>query len=201
MLEDVDWPIIDEMFALDLETCRRCFLPAQPLLSTLQRYNRRKCAHLLRDLAATADLPPNSALFTQQLLDLTHRWSEREDNDIDIGDVHPGCRSPIRFHTYPRPSAACSPTAALLARRQHHNAPLLYPAWTTQDVVTEEYRIMVSVNHELGAHTPAAWIQVFKQRLSLWCQQQFHLSQRRSFHWFLPTCLLGVLKILLTCTF
>ena len=31
---------------------------------------------------------------------------------------------------------------------------------------------------KLGAHTPAAWIQVFKQRLSLWCQQQSQLSQR-----------------------
>ena len=37
----------------------------------LQRFNRDKCAHLLRDLAATADLPPHCALFSQQLLDLT----------------------------------------------------------------------------------------------------------------------------------
>ena len=55
----------------------------------MRKYYCAKCAHLLRDLAATADLLPNSALFSQQLLDLTHRWSEREDNDIDIGDVHP----------------------------------------------------------------------------------------------------------------
>ena len=46
---------------------------------------RRKCGHLLRDLAATADLPPHSALFLQQLLDLTHRWwTEREDNDMTL---------------------------------------------------------------------------------------------------------------------
>ena len=50
----------------------RCFL-AQPILSALQRHNRRKCAHL----AASADLPPH------------HRWSEREDNDIHIFDVLP----------------------------------------------------------------------------------------------------------------
>ena len=30
--------------------------------------NRCKCAHLLRDLATTADLPPHSVLFSQQLL-------------------------------------------------------------------------------------------------------------------------------------
>ena len=78
--QGVSWLIIDEMFALELETKRRCF-PAQLVLSALQRYNRHKCAHLLRDLAAAADLRPHRALFSQQLL--THRWwSEGDDNDI-----------------------------------------------------------------------------------------------------------------------
>ena len=49
----------DEVFALEWATHRRCF-PAQPGLSALQRYTRRKCDHLLRDLAATVDLPPHS---------------------------------------------------------------------------------------------------------------------------------------------
>ena len=56
--------------------------------------------------------------------------------------------------------------APLLARRQPHNAPLLHSPWAIQKVVTEEYRILGSVNYELATHTPAAWIQVFKQRLS-----------------------------------
>ena len=84
----VSWLAIDEMFALEWAPYRRCF-PAPPILSALQRYNRRKCAHLLRDLAATADLPPRSAFFSLQLLDLAHRWSEREDNEIHIFDVLP----------------------------------------------------------------------------------------------------------------
>ena len=91
ILEDhgVSGQVVDEMLALEWDTFRRCFL-AQPALSVLQRFNRRKCAFLLRDLAATADLPPHSALFSQQLLDLIHRWwTEREDPDIDINDVHP----------------------------------------------------------------------------------------------------------------
>ena len=50
----VSWLAIDEKFALEWATYR-CF-PAQPPLSTL-RYNKRKCAHLLRDLAATIDPP------------------------------------------------------------------------------------------------------------------------------------------------
>ena len=199
----VSWLIIDEMFALELETYRRCF-PAQPVLSALQRYNRRKCAHLLRDLAATADLPPHRALFSQQLLDPTHkRWTEREDNDIDIVDILPlaaavfflsklhSARYPGPFpNQFPDPQRPARPPAdlltailltaiaALLARRQPHNAPLLRPAWTIQEVVTEEYPVLRSVNYELGTHTPAAWIQVSKQRLSLWCQQPSQLSQR-----------------------
>ena len=57
--------------------------------TALQRFTRCKCAHLLRDLAATADLPPHSAIFSQQLLDLTHRWSQPEEPDIDVNDVYP----------------------------------------------------------------------------------------------------------------
>ena len=72
------------MLALEVETHRRCF-PAQPTLSALQRYTRRKCAFLLRDLVRAAHLPPHGAHFSQQLLN--HRkWTERA--DIDINDVH-----------------------------------------------------------------------------------------------------------------
>ena len=164
--------IIDETFALELETYRRCF-PAQPVLSALQG---RKCTHLLRDLATTADLPPNSALFSQQLLDLTHRSSEREDNDMDIGDVHllaaavyihvklRSARYPRSGSTpIPRPSAACSPTGRFFCPQSLlHSSPC--PSSTTlhcctqlgtiQEVVTEEYRILGSV--KLRAWHPLA---------------------------------------------
>ena len=39
-------------------------------------------------------------------------------------------------------------------------------ACTIQQIVAEEYRILRTINNELGTYTPAAWIQVFKQRLS-----------------------------------
>ena len=75
----VSGQLVCEMLALDLDTIQRC-LSSQPARTALQSFNRRKCALLLCDLAATADLPPHSALFAQQLLDLIHRWwSERED--------------------------------------------------------------------------------------------------------------------------
>ena len=78
--------------------------------------------HLLRDLATTADLPPNSALFSQQLLDLTHRSSEREDTTWTLATstswqpqsismlscARRGIQDPVPHQ--PRPSAACSPT-------------------------------------------------------------------------------------------
>ena len=173
-----------EMFEVEWATYRRCF-PAQPILSALQRYNRRKRAHLLRDLATTVDLPPHSALFSLQLLDLAHRWSEREDNDFHIFDVLPLAAtvyiSWLRLNPPPAPDRQqparpladlLAASAGLLAWRQPHNAPSL------QQVVTEEYRILEVLGCELATHTPAAWIDVFKQRLSLWCQQQLQQSQR-----------------------
>ena len=179
----VSWLAIDEMFALEWATYRRCF-QAQPLLSALQRYIRRKCAHLLRDLAATADLPPNSALFSQQLLDLAHRWFEREDNDIDIGDFHPLAAAVyihIKLHSarypdavpyqFPDPQQLARPLADLL---------IAIAALSLDNSGSCRRRISYpgSVNDELCTPTQAAWIQVFKQCLSLWCQQQLQLSQR-----------------------
>ena len=72
----MSWLVIDEMFALEWATYRRCF-PA-----TL--FNKQKCAHLLHDFAAVAAPPPQSAPFSNELLDL---GSERQDNNIHICDV------------------------------------------------------------------------------------------------------------------
>ena len=68
ILEDhgVSWQTIDQMLALEVETYWRC-IPAQLVLSALQRYTRRKCACLLRDFVAAANLP-----------DLTHSGVDRE---------------------------------------------------------------------------------------------------------------------------
>ena len=67
---------------------QRC-LSAQPAPTALQRSNKSKCGHFLRDLAATAGLPLHSAIFSLQLLDLTHGWwSETEGPDIEEEDVY-----------------------------------------------------------------------------------------------------------------
>ena len=78
-----------DLLALENDVFQRC-LSAQLAPAALQRSNTAKRAHLLRDLAAAADQPPHSALFSRQVVDLTHRWwSEAEGLDIDLGDVHP----------------------------------------------------------------------------------------------------------------
>ena len=158
-------------------------------MTALQRFNRRKCALLFRELAAAADLPPHSALFSQQLLDLTHRWwiDRREDADIDINDVH-SLAALVYIHIklysarYPDPALFQLPdprqparsltdfltaVAALLAWRQPHNAPLLHSARTVHEVIAEENRILQSVNYELGTHTPGEWVKIFEVRFSL----------------------------------
>ena len=58
----VSWLASDEMSALEWATHRWC-LPAHPPPSARQRFNRQKFAFLLRDFAATADLPHHSAFF------------------------------------------------------------------------------------------------------------------------------------------
>ena len=169
----VSGQMVDEMLVLERDTFLRCLL-AQPAPTALQTFNRRKCAFLLRDLAAAADLPLHSALFSRQLLDLTRRWgTEREDPDIDINDVH-SCAAAVHIHIKlhsarypdqapfqdpdPRQSARSltdllTAIAALLARRQPHSAPLLHSGRTVHEVIVAEYRILESVNCELGTHT------------------------------------------------
>ena len=123
-----------------------------------------------------------------QLLDLTHRWcTEREDPDVDINDVQP-LAAAVYSHNklfsarYPDPAPFQLPdprqparsltdlltaTAALLARRQPRNAPLLHSARTVHEVIAEENRILESVNCEPGTYTPGDWVKIFEVRLSL----------------------------------
>ena len=78
-----------DLLVLEDDVFQRCLSAAQPDPTAHQRSNRGKCAHLLRDLDATADLPPHCSLLALQLLDLTHRWwSESEGPDIEEEDVY-----------------------------------------------------------------------------------------------------------------
>ena len=83
--------------------------------------------------------------------------------------------------------------ARLLARRQPHSAPT-YTGWTNQQIVTEEYRILEVLKYELATPTPAAWIEVFEQRVSLWRETKSRIA--RTFCWYLPACSLTVRMLL-----
>ena len=67
---------VDEILALEVEPNSAAF-QRKPALSALQRWNRHKRAFLVRELAAATHLPPHGALFSQQLLDLTHRGGQK----------------------------------------------------------------------------------------------------------------------------
>ena len=174
-----------DLLALEDDVCQRC-LSAQPDPTALQRSNRGKCAHLLRDLDATADLAPHCPLFALQLLDLTHRWwSESEGPDIEEGDVCSHAAAAcifIKLHSarYPDPAPLQLPDprqparsdlltalAATLGRRQPRNVPPLHTAQAVHEVVVEEYRILDSVNYELATYTQADWVRLFETRFSL----------------------------------
>ena len=184
-----------DLLVLEDDVCQRC-LSAQPDTIALLRSNWCKCAHLLRDLAATADLPPHCALFSEQPLDLTQRWwSETEGTDIEEGDVHPlaaAAQICNKLHSARHPDLApfqlpdprqrprsltgiTTAPAATLGRRQPHNVPPLHTAQVVHEVVSEEYRILESVNYELVTNTPADCVRLFETRFSLNVE---HLRER-----------------------
>ena len=118
-----------DLLALEDDVIQRC-LSAQPAPHSVAEVQQGQvCAHLLRDLASTAP----SALFSQQLLDLTCRWwSEAEGPDIDVNDVY-----------------SLAAAAKICIK--------LHAGQTVHEVVAEEYHVLESVNYELVTYTLADW--------------------------------------------
>ena len=91
---------------------------------------------------------------------------------------------------YPRPLAELlAAIAELLARRQLHNAPTLHTAWTIQQLTRAIFRILEVLYCELATLTPAAWIDIFGRRLSLWEEPQLLPPQHPNFPAAPPTVL------------
>ena len=109
-----------------------------------QRHNRRKCAHLLRDLAAAVDLPRHSALLSLQLLGLAHRWFEREDNDVlplaATVCTHIKLNSALAPDPdpFPDPQQPARPLADLLTAIARLSARRQHTAWTIQSTSSLE---------------------------------------------------------------
>ena len=162
-------------------------------MDTTTRENRGKCAHLMRDLDATADLPPHCSLLALQLPDLTHRrWSQSEGPGIAEGDLFTLAAAAsigIKLHSarYPDPTPFLQPdpqqprqparslTYSRLSplRRQPHNVPPLHTAQVVSEVVSEEYRILDTLNYEVTVFTMADWVRLFRFSLNV-----AHLRQR-----------------------
>ena len=77
--------VITDSLALERAISRRCAL-VQPLPSSSQLANKRR-ARFLSDLAVAYAFPPHTGGFTLQVLDLTHTWSDRGDDVIDLKDI------------------------------------------------------------------------------------------------------------------
>ena len=170
----VSCAIIQDMLALERAVYRRC-APGQ--LDRL-RTNRQQCARFLTDVVAATVLPLHSADFPLQLMDFTHSWSERRDNDTQIFDVFPlpagvfffnqnGSRVGIR-------TSVSSPTSrsARGSRRNLHQAqvpqrPDVAHSTDNSEVTRAEFRILEVLNYELATPTPAAWIKIFERRQNL----------------------------------
>ena len=155
-------------------------LPAQPPLSARQRFNRQNALTSCMML-----LPPPLSLTSVRAF-LVSSWPSPTGGlkcktvcNVHIFDVlhlatavhifikTDSAWAQIPQHDRPLPDLWAT-IARLLARRQPHSAPSLHTAWTIQQIVTEDFRILEVLNYELTTPTPATWIEVFKHRLSLW---------------------------------
>ena len=98
-----------------------------------RRYNGRKCAFLLRDLAAAANLPPHGRSSPSNLwICLTGRWTERADTDIDINDIHllaAAVHIHIKLHSegFQIPASRPSAASSLLLPTCSQTLPLSSP--------------------------------------------------------------------------
>ena len=108
---------------------------------------------------------PRRALHCRNL---THRWWS-EPRDIE-DDVYPWRLRLIS-------ALNCTPPGTLTRFHFsfHTLGPPLHTAQALHEVVTEEYRILESVNYELVTCTPADWVRLFETRFSLSVE---HLRQR-----------------------
>ena len=106
----------------------------------------------------------------------------------------------IKLHLSPQTGYPCSLSellaafAALLVRLQTDDVPVLHNAYTIQQVVHTEFRMLQQLGCALATLTPV-WVDIFRRRFTLWQQQlqgdpstgsnrQFVLTRRNP----LPEC-------------
>ena len=214
----VSWLIIDELFALELETYRRCF-PAQPVSL---HYRDATGASALTS-CETSPLQPTcrltghsspSSFWTR----LTNGGPKEKTTTLTLSTSTPWQRQSfsissctqrdiqIRFQTNSQT------LSNLLAHRPTCSQPLLHSSpgaspttlhccaqigqfrkLSQRNILScgQSTTSLAPTRQQLGSKSPSS---------ASPCGVSSHLSclSAHSFHWFLPTCLLGVLKILPT---
>ena len=152
----VSWLVIEDMFALERATC----VLQRNLLFQPDRGPTGKSALT----SCKTSLPPRLSRPTVHTF-LFSSWTL-------LTGPSPGCRSSIFIkmdqvprHARPQADLLSQDTSPDITHRRCTQG-------TIQQIVTEEYRILEVLNFEFTTPTPAAWIEVFERRLSLWQEQQ-----------------------------
>ena len=128
------------------------------------------------DLVAAAALPPHSADFPLQLLDLAHVWSERREittltsSTFSLWQTGPGWAYEPRY-LRPLPELFAG-IARLFARGEPTTHRRCTQHGQFSKLHAESSAFLEVLNCEIATPTPAAWIEIFERRLSLWEEQQ-----------------------------
>ena len=151
----------------------------QPHPSALQLANKRKSSRLLSDLVAV--FPPHTSGFALQVLDLTHSWSDRNADVIDLNNIlaltaavymftelNPSLPQQRYTRTLPELLTA---VAELLTSTTLMTFQLCIQRGQSSTLPASSFTFWKSWGVELATPSPEAWIEIFR-RLSLWQQQQ-----------------------------
>ena len=132
----------------------------QPLPTALQLDDRQEGVILPLDHAVTHAFPAHTSEFELQILDLTHVWPNRNLAQSTLATTLPWplpstCTSSCIFHrskgSLPELLTAF---AAPLVRRQPDDGPVRHNAFSSQQVVHTEFRMLQQLDCELATLTP-----------------------------------------------
>ena len=119
-------------------------------------------------------------MLLSKSLDLAHVWSDSDADASELDDILALAAAVYMFVKMHLPQQRYSRTlpelltkvAELLTKRQPNDDPVSHTAGTIQQVTRVELRVLEILEFELPTLTPAAWIEIFSRRHSLWQQQQ-----------------------------
>ena len=155
----------------------------------------QQCARFLTDLAAAA-FPHHTGGFAVQLLHLAHNWSVMESNDIDLDDI---LSLAAAVHMFIKIDPESPASHDILAHFSTSNPTTLQCCTQRGQFGKSHARsstCWMSWGFELATPTPAAWVEIFGRRLSLWEEEQLSLPQHPNFLAAPPTVLADCTRLI-----